>query len=65
MPREIVQRLNGEINRIMEQPDVRDRLTAQGTTVLVGGSPEQLAGYQRSEIIKWARVVKESGARAD
>jgi hypothetical protein len=33
--------------------------------VLVGGSPEQLASYQRSEIIKWARVVKESGARAD
>ncbi len=65
VPREIVLRLNGEINRIMEQPDVRDRLTAQGTTVLVGGSPEQLAGYQRSEIIKWARVVKESGARAD
>ena len=65
VPRDIVQRLNVEINRIMEQPDVRERLSAQGTTVLVGGTPDQLGSYQRSEILKWARVVKESGARAD
>jgi tripartite-type tricarboxylate transporter receptor subunit TctC len=45
-------------------PEVRDRLLATGTEAS-GTSPEQFAAYIKSETVKWAKVVKESGARAD
>ncbi|MCW5605804.1 MAG: tripartite tricarboxylate transporter substrate binding protein, partial [Burkholderiales bacterium] len=63
-PREIVLQLNGEINRILNAPDVRGKLIGQGLDP-VGGTPEQFADYIRSEIAKWAKVVKASGARAE
>jgi tripartite-type tricarboxylate transporter receptor subunit TctC len=43
---------------------VRERLTGAGIEI-VGGTPEQLAAHIRNEIPKWARVIKQSGARAD
>jgi tripartite-type tricarboxylate transporter receptor subunit TctC len=63
-PREIVDRLNAELGRILTQPDIREKLVAQGADPL-GGSPEALGDYLRQELVKWARVVAVSGARAD
>jgi tripartite-type tricarboxylate transporter receptor subunit TctC len=63
-PPEIVQRLNAAINRAIRMPDVRERLEAL-TLEPVGGTPQQFADYVRSEIVKWAQVVKETGARVD
>jgi len=63
-PRHIVVKLNGEITKILRQPEVDERLTAMGIEI-VGGSPDDLARHIRSEIPKWARVVKQSGARVD
>ena len=63
-PKEIVARLNTEILRILGMPDVRERLSSQGADP-VGGTPEQFAGLIRDEIRKWAKVVKDSGARVD
>ena len=63
-PREVVLKLNTEINRILTQQDVRARLTAQGADP-VGGTPEEFAALVRAEIAKWAQVVKTSGARAE
>jgi tripartite-type tricarboxylate transporter receptor subunit TctC len=63
-PNEIVSRLNREIAAILRQPDVRDILTAQG--IDVGGStPDEFARHIKSELGKWAAVVKKSGARVD
>jgi tripartite-type tricarboxylate transporter receptor subunit TctC len=64
-PRDIVNRLNGQINKTIQLPDVRDRLSVQGSAEIVGGSPEQLAAFMKGEIAKWARVIKASGATAD
>jgi tripartite-type tricarboxylate transporter receptor subunit TctC len=50
--------------RILKQPEVHGRLTAMAIEI-VGGSPDELARHIRSEIPKWARVVKQSGARVD
>jgi tripartite-type tricarboxylate transporter receptor subunit TctC len=61
---DIVTRLNAEIARILAQPDVRERLVAQGLDP-VGGTAEQFGAYIKTEIAKWARVVKASGAKAE
>jgi tripartite-type tricarboxylate transporter receptor subunit TctC len=63
-PAEVIAKLNAEFNRIMTLADVREKLAGIGLDI-VGGSPEQLAAYTKSELAKWAKVVKESGARAD
>ena len=63
-PRDVVMRLNAEVLRVFRLPDVADRLKALGLEPWLS-TPEELARYQASEIIKWAKVVKDSGAKAD
>lgn len=63
-PKEVVSKLNAELNRIFELPDVRQKLATLGLDPVLG-TPEKLASYQRSEIAKWAKVVKDSGAKAE
>jgi tripartite-type tricarboxylate transporter receptor subunit TctC len=63
-PKEIVARLNAEIVKILRAPDVRERLSSLGADV-VGSSPEQFAAFQKSDAAKWAKVVKESGAKIE
>ncbi|HEY6511111.1 MAG TPA: tripartite tricarboxylate transporter substrate binding protein [Burkholderiaceae bacterium] len=63
-PRDVVMRLNGEIKRVFALPDVQDRLKMIGLEPWLS-TPEELAKYQGEEIVKWAKVVKESGAKAD
>ncbi len=63
-PAALVQRLNGEIVKIMASAEVRNRLTAQGAEPLTS-TPAELARYTRAEMLRWQRVIRESGARAD
>ncbi|MDQ6621314.1 MAG: tripartite tricarboxylate transporter substrate binding protein [Pseudomonadota bacterium] len=63
-PKPIVQRLNTEIARIMKMPDIQSRLAEMGVEP-GGGPPEQLAEFQKSEIAKWAKVVKAAGVKLD
>lgn len=63
-PREIVERLASEVARILRQPEVREKYAALGAEP-IGSTPEAFAAYCRSELDKWARVVRESGAKAD
>jgi len=62
--REIVGRLSGEVVAILGLADVRESLQQQGAEP-AGNSPEEFAAFVKSEIAKWAEVVKTSGARAD
>lgn len=64
VPKEVLARINAETVRVMSLPDVREKLTALGLDVKPG-SPEALAAYIQSETAKWAKVVKESGAKLD
>jgi tripartite-type tricarboxylate transporter receptor subunit TctC len=63
-PREIVTRLNTEINRAVNLPDMKERFAQQGA-IPVTGSPEDFAAWIRAEIAKWGKVVKASGARVE
>jgi tripartite-type tricarboxylate transporter receptor subunit TctC len=63
-PRPIIDQLNAVVTRIIAMPDVRATLQNQGLDP-AGGTPEQFGSYIRSERIKWAKVIKESGAKAE
>ena len=58
-PKEIIAKLNTELNAIMKLPDIQEKSAAVGA-VIVGGTPEQYGEYLKSEIAKFARVVKEA-----
>ena len=63
-PRPIVDRLNAEIIKALQSPDVRKRLTEEGAE-LETTTPEELTRFVRAEIVKWAKAVKDSGATID
>ena len=63
-PKAIVTRLHDEIVRALKMPDVKERLESVGFEI-VGSTPEAFGAYIKSEIVKWAPVVKASGAKAD
>lgn len=64
VPAAAVSRLNAEITRIMKDPEVRERLIAQGTDPKTG-SPKEFGDFLRVEVAKFARLVRSSGARID
>lgn len=63
-PKEVLAKLNGEVRRILSMPDIVERLSAQGAEP-APTTPEVLEAYIKTEIAKWAKVVKASGARVD
>ncbi|MBI2296923.1 MAG: tripartite tricarboxylate transporter substrate binding protein [Betaproteobacteria bacterium] len=63
-PREIIGRLNGEIVRVLNLPDYR-KFLVNNAIEPVGSPPEQLGQYIQSEIVKWAKVIKDAGVRVD
>ena len=63
-PPAIVSRLNREIVKIINMPDVKEKLTALGAEP-VGNTPEEFGAIVRTEVAKWGEVVKKSGAKVD
>jgi tripartite-type tricarboxylate transporter receptor subunit TctC len=63
-PRELVTKLHADFSKVLQQPEVRDRLLAMGADV-VGSTPEQFGAFMRAETTKWARVIKEANIRAE
>ena len=64
VPRELQMRINAETLRVLSMPDVKEKLATLGLEP-APGTPEQLATLVQSEMTKWAKVVKESGAKPD
>ena len=63
-PRNTVQRLSADINKALQSPALGERMGQLGMEPY-GSTPEQFDAFIRSEIVKWAKVVKASGAKAD
>ena len=65
LPKPIAQRLSTEITRILQTPEVKDKLTNQLGMEVVAGSPAQLAALMQKEIPRWGELVRKSGASAN
>ncbi len=63
-PKDVVARIHAEMVRVFKLPEVADKLKTIGLEPWIS-TPDELAKYQASEIVKWAKVVKDSGARAE
>jgi tripartite-type tricarboxylate transporter receptor subunit TctC len=63
-PRPIVTRLNGELVKIMNTPEVKERLAGMATDPLTS-TPEEFAAYLKQEIAKWGDVVRKANLKAD
>jgi tripartite-type tricarboxylate transporter receptor subunit TctC len=63
-PREVVQRLNAEMVRILTSTEVKERFAKVGVEV-VAGSPEHFSAFLKSEVERWAKVVRDANIKAD
>ncbi|MGV3493673.1 MAG: Bug family tripartite tricarboxylate transporter substrate binding protein [Ramlibacter sp.] len=64
VPRDVQMRINAETLKVMAMPDVKEKLAGLGLEINTG-TPEALTTFMQAETTKWAKVVKESGAKAD
>jgi tripartite-type tricarboxylate transporter receptor subunit TctC len=63
-PRPIVQRLNGEMVRALNTPDLRERIQGMGADP-VGNTPEEYTAFVQNEIAKWGKVIKAAGIKGE
>jgi tripartite-type tricarboxylate transporter receptor subunit TctC len=63
-PPAIVSRLNREFVKIVQAPDIRDRLTGEGAEP-VGNTPAEFGAFLKADIARWAKVIKQAGAKLD
>lgn len=64
IPRDVQMRINAEALKVLAMPDVKEKLAGLGLEINAG-TPEALTALMQAETVKWAKVVKESGAKAD
>jgi len=63
-PAPVIGRLNTEVNRVLQMPDVREKIRAEGGDVL-GSTPEAFGTLIKGDVVKWGKVVRDSGAKVD
>ncbi|MNT86876.1 Tripartite tricarboxylate transporter family receptor [compost metagenome] len=63
-PKEILAQLHAEATKVLNSKDVQDKLAAQGAEA-ASNTPEQFRALIKDDLVKWAKVVKDSGAQVD
>ena len=64
VPRETIARINADVNRALQAPEVRDKIVNSGGEPL-GGSSEEFAAFVRSEVSKWGKTIKDANIKFD
>jgi tripartite-type tricarboxylate transporter receptor subunit TctC len=63
-PRDVIAKLNAEMNKALEAPDVRQKMLGAGIEP-AGGTPQQFSDFMQSEILKWGSVAKTAGLQPE
>jgi len=63
-PRELVNRIYGDLSKVMQQADFRERISKMGADV-VGSTPDQFGAFMKSESAKWGKVIREANIKAE
>jgi len=63
-PKDIIAKINTDVQKWLSTPEAKEKLLGQGA-IAAGGSPDEFAKHIQAETAKWAKVVKESGAKVD
>ncbi|BEP68089.1 MULTISPECIES: tripartite tricarboxylate transporter substrate binding protein [Variovorax] len=63
-PAAVVNKLHDELQEVLKEPEVKDKFRSLGLDI-IGNKPEEFAAFLRKDIVKWAKVIKDSGAKAD
>jgi tripartite-type tricarboxylate transporter receptor subunit TctC len=63
-PPAIVAKLNAEVNKVLQMPDVREKI-ANGGAVAAGGTSEDFAAFVKADYVRWGRIVKDSGVKLE
>jgi tripartite-type tricarboxylate transporter receptor subunit TctC len=63
-PRDLINRLYGDISKVLQQADFRDRITGMGADV-IGSTPDQFGAFMKVESAKWGKVIREAGIKAE
>jgi tripartite-type tricarboxylate transporter receptor subunit TctC len=63
-PRDVINRLNAELNKVITSPDMKEKMAANGVEPL-GGTPEQFRDYILSESVRFGKVIKEAGIKGE
>jgi tripartite-type tricarboxylate transporter receptor subunit TctC len=63
-PKDVIARVNAEVGKALQQPDVQDKLKALGMQVM-GAGPDAFGAFMRAEDVKWGKIVRDSGAKVD
>jgi tripartite-type tricarboxylate transporter receptor subunit TctC len=63
-PKVVIARLSTEIATVIKMPEVKERLSADGSMPMAN-SPEEFSSFIKAELMKWGRVIKASGARVE
>jgi tripartite-type tricarboxylate transporter receptor subunit TctC len=64
-PRELIMRVNADVNKALNLPEVRQRMLSQGIDQGTATTPETHAAFVKSEIVRWGKVIKEAGVRVE
>ena len=64
-PRELIKRINGDILKIAHAPEFRKRMLQQGIDQSDADTPEKHAAFLKSELVRWGKVIREAGVRAE
>ena len=63
-PKAVVDRLQREISKLLQAPELKERIASQGN-VPVGDTPEEFAAYLKKETAKWSKVIKEASVKLE
>ena len=64
-PAPVVDRLHAEVQKVLKDPDIVAKLSAEGSTAMAGGTPRQFADFIKSEHQKWGALIRDAGIKLD